>query len=56
MRSGDLIVGADGHRIADLDELRQILRQFRVGDRLKLELRRGSETLTAWMVLEEGKE
>ena len=56
VRSGDLIVGADGHRIADLDELRQILRQFRVGDRLKLELRRGSETLTAWMILEEGKE
>lgn len=56
VRSGDLIVGADGHRITDLDELRQILRQFRVGDRLKLELRRGSEALTVWMVLEEGKE
>lgn len=52
---GDLIVGADGRKVGDLEELQQILRQFRVGEKLKLDLRRGGESLSVRMLLEESR-
>lgn len=52
---GDLIVGADGRKVGDLEELQQILRQFRVGETLKLDLRRGDEVLSVRMALEENR-
>lgn len=51
---GDVIVGADGRKVGDLEELQRILRQFRVGDSLRLELRRDGKPVPAVMGLEEG--
>jgi len=56
VQAGDVIVGADGRRIGDLDDIRQLLRQFRVGDRVKIEVLRAGKTRTLWMVLTEGKD
>jgi serine protease Do len=53
IQPGDVIVAADGRKVGDLEELQQILRQFRVGDRLKLELRRNGVSVAAWLLLEE---
>ncbi len=52
---GDVIVGADGRKVGDLEELQQILRQFRVGETLRLELRRDGAPVSVQMRLEEGK-
>jgi len=52
---GDLIVGADGRKVGDLEELQQILRQFRVGEKLRLDLMRGGEALSVRMLLEESR-
>jgi len=52
---GDLIVGADGRKVGDLEELQQILRQFRVGEKLRLDLLRGGEPLSVRMLLEESR-
>ena len=56
VQAGDVIVGADGRRIGDLDDIRQLLRQFRVGDRVKIEVLRAGKTRTLWMVLTEGND
>ncbi|MEN9355660.1 MAG: hypothetical protein RL318_2985 [Fibrobacterota bacterium] len=55
IQPGDLITGADGRRIGDLEELKQILRQFRVGDSLKLTLQRNGQTIPTRMLLEENR-
>ncbi|MCB9495906.1 MAG: trypsin-like peptidase domain-containing protein [Fibrobacteria bacterium] len=40
---GDIIIGIDGRKVSDLEELRGILRLFRVGDRVPLKIRRDTE-------------
>ena len=50
---GDVVVAIDGRRVSDLEELRSVLRLFRVGDKVPLRLRRGRGEVDAAMVLEE---
>lgn len=56
IRSGDVIVGADGRRISDLEELRSVLRLFRVGETVSLRVRRGRAEQEIRLVLEEDAE
>ena len=53
LRPGDVIVGVDGRRVSDLEEVRSLLRLFRVGDSVPLRLRRGNGEISASLVLEE---
>lgn len=55
LRSGDVIVGVDGKRVSDLEDVRSLLRLFRVGDSVPLRLKRGTKELSAAIVLEEQK-
>jgi serine protease Do len=55
LQPGDVIVGVDGRRVSDLEEVRSLLRLFRVGDSVPLRHRRGKAELSASLVLEEAK-
>jgi S1-C subfamily serine protease len=46
MLGGDVIVRADGHRVASLARLRELIAAKRPGDRMKLVIFRGSKQLT----------
>ena len=49
LKDGDVIVKLDGHRMADMGELLRTVTSHKVGDRVKIEFRRGQEykTVTA---------
>lgn len=55
LRPGDVIVGLDGRKVSDLEELRSVLRLFRVGDRVPLKVQRDGKEFDASMILEEDK-
>jgi serine protease Do len=55
LRSGDVIIGVDGKRVSDLEDVRSLLRLFRVGDSVPLRVKRGNKELSASLVLEEQK-
>jgi serine protease Do len=55
LQPGDVIVGVDGKRVSDLEDVRSLLRLFRVGDSVPLRLKRGTKELSAAIVLEEQK-
>jgi len=56
IQPGDVVVAIDGRKVSDLEELRSVLRLFRVGDRVPLLLRRGAREVAATMTLEESGE
>ena len=49
LKAGDVIVKLDGHRMVDIGELLRTVTSHKVGDRVKIEFRRGEEykTVTA---------
>lgn len=55
LQPGDIIVGVDGKRVSDLEEVRTLLRLFRVGDSVPLRIERAGEELSVALVLEERK-
>ena len=55
IRPGDIVVGLDGRKVSDLEELRSVLRLFRVGDRVPFKIRRDGKELEVTMELEEDK-
>jgi S1-C subfamily serine protease len=50
---GDVITGLDGRKVSDLEELRSVLRQFRVGDKVSLRVRRDGTEFDTSMELAE---
>ncbi len=55
LQPGDVIVGVDGKRVSDLEEVRTLLRLFRVGDSVPLRFKRAGKERSASLVLEEQK-
>lgn len=55
VQPGDVIVGLDGRKVSDLEEVRSILRLFRVGDSVPLRIRRDRKEIDIRLVLEEQK-
>jgi len=55
LRPGDVIVGLDGRKVSDLEELRSVLRLFRVGDRVPLKVQRDGKEFETSMELAEAK-
>lgn len=55
IQPGDIIVGLDGKKVSDLEEVRSILRLFRVGDSVPLRIKRAQKELDIKLVLEEQK-
>lgn len=55
IQPGDIIVGLDGKKVSDLEEVRSILRLFRVGDSVPLRIKRARNELDIKLVLEEQK-
>lgn len=55
IRPGDIVVGLDGRKVSDLEELRSVLRLFRVGDKVPFRIRRDGKDLDVTMELEEDK-
>lgn len=53
---GDVIVGLDGRKVSDLEELRSVLRLFRVGDKVPLRVRREGKETDATLELAEDTE
>ena len=43
-RLGDIIVAADNNDVKNIDEFIRILQDFRIGQRITLDVRRGSQT------------
>jgi len=52
---GDILVGIDGRAVSTLEELRSILRLFRVGDRVPLKVRREGKVFDISLELAEAK-
>lgn len=52
---GDILVGIDGRKVSTLEELRSILRLFRVGDRVPLKVRRDGKEFDVALELAEAK-
>jgi serine protease Do len=52
---GDILVGIDGRKVSTLEELRSILRLFRVGDRVPLKVRRDGKEFDVSLELAEAK-
>jgi hypothetical protein len=46
LRSGDVIAEFDGKKIGGVEDFREALRKHKLGDRVKITVRRGNETLT----------
>ncbi len=55
IQPGDIIIGLDGKKVSDLEEVRSILRLFRVGDSVPLRIKRAQKELDIKLVLEERK-
>jgi serine protease Do len=55
IRPGDIVVGLDGRKVSDLEELRSVLRLFRVGDKVPFKIRRDGKDLDVTMELAEDK-
>ena len=55
IQPGDIIIGLDGRKVSDLEEVRSILRLFRVGDSVPLRIKRARNELDIKLVLEEQK-
>jgi S1-C subfamily serine protease len=53
---GDVITGLDGRKVSDLEELRSVLRLFRVGDKVPLRVRREGKEFDATLELAEDTE
>lgn len=53
IQQGDVIIEFDGQRIATMEELKEILRQKKVGDQIKLKVVRGSGKKTIDVKLQE---
>ena len=51
-----MIVGLDGRKVSDLEELRSVLRLFRVGDKVPLRVRREGKETDATLELAEDTE
>ena len=55
IRPGDIVVGLDGRKVSDLEELRSVLRLFRVGDKVPFKIRRDGKEFEVAMELEEDR-
>lgn len=53
VRPGDVVVGLDGRKVSDLEELRSVLRLFRVGDKVPLRVLRDGKELDVVLELAE---
>jgi serine protease Do len=53
IRTGDIILSADGVSISTFDELRAVLDELSPGDEIEVRVRRGNEELTFTAILDE---
>ena len=56
IKPGDIVIGLDGRKVSDLEELRSVLRLFRVGDHVPLKIHRETKDIDVELVLEESKD